>query len=140
MPASEIIVETQRIGASLRVAAVDVATGTEVVFQAPATASRASIDRLAASKLRYVLNKERDAQGVAVCVSQERTALWRRAFSGRRRLCTPSVSARHCGAPSTPSPSSVILTVAVAMRPVTQFQRVRRATRGGEKVNVDGRR
>jgi hypothetical protein len=57
MPASEIIVETQRIGASLRVAAVDVATGTEVVFQAPATASRASIDRLAASKLRYVLNK-----------------------------------------------------------------------------------
>jgi hypothetical protein len=57
MPASEIIVETQRIGASLRVAAVDVATGTEVEFQAPATASRASIDRLAASKRRYVLNK-----------------------------------------------------------------------------------
>jgi hypothetical protein len=57
MPASEIIVETQRIGASLRVAAVDVATGTEVVFQAPATASRASIDRLAANKLRYVMRK-----------------------------------------------------------------------------------
>jgi predicted acylesterase/phospholipase RssA len=49
MPAGEIIIETQRIGAILRVAAVDVATGTEVVFQAPATASRASIERLAAN-------------------------------------------------------------------------------------------
>jgi len=56
-PAGEIIVEIQRLGASLRVAAVDVATGTEVVFQAPASASRAAIDRLAASKLRYVMAK-----------------------------------------------------------------------------------
>jgi predicted acylesterase/phospholipase RssA len=58
MPVGEIIIETQRIGAILRVAAVDVATGTEVVFQAPTTASRASIQRLAASKLRYVMNKD----------------------------------------------------------------------------------
>jgi len=57
MPAGEMIIETQRIGAILRVAAVDVATGTEVMFQAPATASRASIDRLAADKLRYVMKK-----------------------------------------------------------------------------------
>ena len=53
----EIIIEIQRIGAILRVAAVDVATGTEVVFQAPASASRASIKHLAANKLRYVMTK-----------------------------------------------------------------------------------
>jgi MinD-like ATPase involved in chromosome partitioning or flagellar assembly len=57
MPSGEIIVEIQRIGAILRVAAVDVATGTEVTFQAPASATRASIDRLAANKLRYVMSK-----------------------------------------------------------------------------------
>jgi hypothetical protein len=62
MPAGEIIIETQRIGAILRVAAVDVATGTEVVFQAPATASRASIERLAANKLRYVMRKDATAK------------------------------------------------------------------------------
>ena len=56
MPSGEIIVEIQRIGAILRVAAVDVATGTEVTFQAPASATRASIDRLAANKLRYVMS------------------------------------------------------------------------------------
>jgi hypothetical protein len=57
MPPGELIIEIQRIGAILRVAAVDVATGTEVTFQAPATASRASINRLAANKLRYVMVK-----------------------------------------------------------------------------------
>ena len=57
MPPDEIIIEIQRIGAILRVAAVDVATGTEVVFQAPASASRIAIDRLAADKLRYVMKK-----------------------------------------------------------------------------------
>jgi len=57
MPAGEIIIETQRIGAILRVAAVDVATGTEVTFQAPTSATRASINRLAANKLRYVIRK-----------------------------------------------------------------------------------
>ena len=62
MPAGEIIIETQRIGAILRVAAVDVATGTEVVFQPPATASRASIERLAANKLRYVMRKDATAK------------------------------------------------------------------------------
>jgi hypothetical protein len=57
MPAGEIIIETQRIGAILRVAAVDVATGTEVTFQAPITASPLSIRQLAANKLRYVMRK-----------------------------------------------------------------------------------
>jgi hypothetical protein len=63
MPQGEIIIETQRIGAILRVAAVDVATGTEVVFQAPITASRISIQRLAASKLQYVMRKRAPPKG-----------------------------------------------------------------------------
>ena len=62
MPPDEIIIEIQRIGAILRVAAVDVATGTEVVFQAPATASRLAIDRLAADKLRYVMKKAAESK------------------------------------------------------------------------------
>jgi hypothetical protein len=62
MPPDEIIIEIQRIGGILRVAAVDVATGTEVTFQAPASATRASIDRLAANKLRYVMNKAATAK------------------------------------------------------------------------------
>jgi predicted metal-dependent hydrolase len=57
MPPDEIIIEIQRIRNILRVSALDVATGTEVTFQAPTWASRASINRLAASKLRYVMNK-----------------------------------------------------------------------------------
>jgi hypothetical protein len=63
MHSGEIIIETQRIGAILRVAAVDVATGTEVVFQAPITASRISIQRLAASKLQYVMRKGAPPKG-----------------------------------------------------------------------------
>lgn len=57
MPPDEIIIEIQRVGAILRVAAVDVATGTEVIFQAPASASSIAINRLAADKLRYVMRK-----------------------------------------------------------------------------------
>ena len=57
MPPDEIIIEIRRIRAILRVAAVDVATGTEVVFQAPVSASRIAINRLAAAKLRYVMTK-----------------------------------------------------------------------------------
>ena len=57
MPPDEIIIEIQRIRGILRVAAVNVATGTEVVFQAPASASRLAINRLAANKLRYVMRK-----------------------------------------------------------------------------------
>ena len=57
MPPDEIIIEIQRFGAILRVAAVDVATGTEVVFQAPASASRVAINRHGANMLRYVMRK-----------------------------------------------------------------------------------
>jgi predicted acylesterase/phospholipase RssA len=54
----EILIESMRIGNALRVTAVDAETGVEVTFQAPASASRASIQRLAADKLNYVMGKK----------------------------------------------------------------------------------
>jgi hypothetical protein len=53
-----ILVETARFGASLKVTAVDEASGLEVSFVAPASATRADIERLAKAKLRYVLAKK----------------------------------------------------------------------------------
>jgi hypothetical protein len=53
-----IILEIVAIGASQKVTAVDEATGTEVSFIAPASAARADIERLARSKLAYVLQKK----------------------------------------------------------------------------------
>ncbi|MDR3424537.1 MAG: hypothetical protein P4M13_05590 [Alphaproteobacteria bacterium] len=57
----EILMETKRIGAIQRIAAVDADSGTEVVFQAPASASPEEIRRIAASKLRYVMEKKEKA-------------------------------------------------------------------------------
>ena len=54
----EIIIESARIGNSLRVTAVDTKTGTEVTFQAPHYASKLSLQRLAVSKMKYVLKKQ----------------------------------------------------------------------------------
>lgn len=62
MPASkpgEAIIEYTRVGNSIRVTAVDVATGTEVTFQAPAGASTADMQRIAINKLTYVMNKRK---------------------------------------------------------------------------------
>ena len=53
-----IILEVTTVGASQKVTAVDEATGIEVSFIAPATAARADIERLARSKLAYVLQKK----------------------------------------------------------------------------------
>jgi MinD-like ATPase involved in chromosome partitioning or flagellar assembly len=58
MTLGEIILETHPIGSALRVVAHHVDSGTEVVFQAPATSSRLSLQKLAASKLKYVLDKK----------------------------------------------------------------------------------
>ena len=58
-PTREIIMEQVRIGQVVRVTAVDVATGTEVVFQAPTYASPASLQKLAVQKLQYVMKKSR---------------------------------------------------------------------------------
>ncbi|MGB9153495.1 MAG: hypothetical protein WCD70_10460 [Alphaproteobacteria bacterium] len=59
MTSREIFIETRSIGSILRVTAIDADSGTEVVFQAPANASRAQLQSLAADKLRYVMNKEK---------------------------------------------------------------------------------
>lgn len=53
--ADEIILEITGIGPYLRVAAMDPATLTEVVFQAPLTADQAAIAALARRKLAFVM-------------------------------------------------------------------------------------
>lgn len=51
----EILFEFVQVGAQVRVAAVDAATGTEVVVMAPANAMRMDMERLALRKLMRVL-------------------------------------------------------------------------------------
>ena len=58
MPTDEILIETRRLGGILRVLAIHVASGVEVVFQAPATTTHFQIKKLAADKIRYVLTKK----------------------------------------------------------------------------------
>jgi len=57
MVSNELIMETKRIGSALRVCAMDVSTGTEIIFQAPVNTSPLHLKRLASSKMRYVLKK-----------------------------------------------------------------------------------
>ena len=54
----EILIEYAQVGNAVRVTAVDAATGTEVTFQAPATASQSDLNRMAVSKLKYVMGKK----------------------------------------------------------------------------------
>ncbi len=54
----EVIFEITRIGDIQRVAAVDVATGAEVVVQAPANAAMADVRALALKKLERMLAGE----------------------------------------------------------------------------------
>jgi len=51
----EVIFEIVRVGDIQRIAAVDVATGTEVVVQAPANAALADVRTLALKKLERAL-------------------------------------------------------------------------------------
>jgi hypothetical protein len=53
----EILIESVPYGNSLRVTAIDAATGTEITFQAPLTTSQLAIKRLATSKIKFVLEK-----------------------------------------------------------------------------------
>lgn len=53
----EILYEIQRAGQWVRVAAIDAATGTEVVLAGPASSSLHSLKQNAARKLAYVLDK-----------------------------------------------------------------------------------
>jgi hypothetical protein len=55
----EVIVEMRPIGGVVRVAAVDVATGTEVVVMGPASASPQSLEQVAVAKLRRKLAMDR---------------------------------------------------------------------------------
>lgn len=57
----EIIIEFIEIGTSVRVAAIDVATGEEVVIQAPRSETRAEMERVAMAKLARKLGL--DANG-----------------------------------------------------------------------------
>lgn len=51
-PPREVYFEFTQVGASVKVAAIDAATGTEVVVVGPATAAPADLERLALAKLR----------------------------------------------------------------------------------------
>jgi hypothetical protein len=54
----EILFEIMRFGDVQRVAAIDAATGVEVVIQAPANAALADVRALAIRKLEHVLAEE----------------------------------------------------------------------------------
>lgn len=54
----EVIFEITRIGDIQRVAAVHVASGVEVVLQAPAAAALADVQALALRKLEWALTKD----------------------------------------------------------------------------------
>ena len=53
-----IILETRRVGNTQKVSAIDEETGTEVSFVAPSSAAKVDIERLARSKLAYVIKKK----------------------------------------------------------------------------------
>ena len=53
---SEVIIEMRPVGAVVRVAAVDVATGTEVIVFGPATAPQKALEELAVAKLKRRLS------------------------------------------------------------------------------------
>lgn len=55
----EVILEMRPVGGVVRVAAVDVATGTEVVVMGPASASQQTLEQLAIAKLRRRLAMDR---------------------------------------------------------------------------------
>ena len=57
---AEPIVERRRIGMTLRVAAIDPRSGTEVVIQGRATGDPLSLERLALRKLAWALDRAAD--------------------------------------------------------------------------------
>ena len=56
--ALSIILEITRVGNSQKVSAIDELSGVEISFIAPVSASRMDIERLARSKLAYVISKK----------------------------------------------------------------------------------
>ena len=57
-----ILLEIVRLGSSLKVTAVDEASGVEASFVAPSGTPRSDIEQLAKSKLRYILAKKNGSQ------------------------------------------------------------------------------
>lgn len=55
----EVIIEMRPVGNVVRVAAVDVKTGTEVIVFGPATASQRALEELAVAKLKRRLSTDR---------------------------------------------------------------------------------
>jgi len=55
----EIILERARYGRVVRVTALDVLTGTEVVFQAPSYATSTDLRKIAIDKLTYILRQKK---------------------------------------------------------------------------------
>ena len=58
----QAIVEFRRIGAALKVIAIDPATGTEVSMVGDPRLSRQELARLAVRKLQYVLQKQQQGR------------------------------------------------------------------------------
>ena len=56
--AHRIILELTTVGSSQKVTAIDEETGIEVSFVTPANTARADVERLARSKLNYVIQKK----------------------------------------------------------------------------------
>ena len=57
----EVLFEMRRVGRSVRVAAIDPITHTEVILVAPAMLSHNEMKRVAARKLVYVMSKKQTA-------------------------------------------------------------------------------
>lgn len=58
---SEIYIEFKQIGQYIKVTAIDSVTGMEASIVGDAKASQAELKRLAAQKLKYVLEKQKSA-------------------------------------------------------------------------------
>jgi hypothetical protein len=58
-PDEEVLLEFHRIGAVVKVSAVDPATLTEVSISGPASAGEAALRQVALRKLRYVLERRK---------------------------------------------------------------------------------
>ena len=54
----EVIFEYLQVGNSMRVTAIDSATGMEIVFQAPINTNPSDLQKLALKKLEYVMKKQ----------------------------------------------------------------------------------
>jgi len=59
----EVLFEYHRVGAFLKVTAIDAETGREICVSGPATGSRELLTRTAAAKLRWVMEREAGGRG-----------------------------------------------------------------------------